>query len=216
MNRTGIPFFTTQMGKGAVSEDSHLYMGTAAPSEGDYVHDAVDKAYLIITIGHDTTEKPPFLMGPKGREVIHIGDQSPPVEQVYFPQSEVIGDIGHSLKALADRLEGKLPNARALLPLREKILSRMSNDADEERWPVTPQRLAHDVRKVMTENGIVALDNGLYKLSFARNYPTYLPNTLLLDNELATMGAGLPSAIVVAMSIPGGASWRSAATTAST
>ncbi|MBY3137079.1 thiamine pyrophosphate-dependent enzyme, partial [Rhizobium laguerreae] len=190
-------------GKGAVSEDSHLYMGTAALSEGDYVHDAVDKADLIITIGHDTTEKPPFLMGPKGREVIHIGDQSPPVEQVYCPQSEVIGDIGHSLKALADRLEGKLPNAGALLPLREKILSRMSNDADEERWPVTPQRLVHDVREVMTENGIVALDNGLYKLSFARNYPTYLPNTLLLDNELATMGAGLPSAIVVAMLNPG-------------
>ncbi|WP_261337095.1 acetolactate synthase large subunit [Rhizobium leguminosarum] len=203
VNRTGIPFFTTQMGKGAVSEDSHLYMGTAALSAGDCVHIAVDKADLITTIGHDTTEKPPFIMRPEGPNVIHLDVTPAPVEQVYFTQLEVIGDIGPALEALADRLEGKLPNARALLPLREKILSRMSNDADEERWPVTPQRLVHDVRKVMTENGIVALDNGLYKLSFARNYPTYLPNTLLLDNELATMGAGLPSAIVVAMLNPG-------------
>ncbi|MBY5639897.1 acetolactate synthase large subunit [Rhizobium leguminosarum] len=202
VNRTGIPFFTTQMGKGAVSEDSHLYMGTAALSEGDYVHDAVDKADLIITIGHDTTEKPPFLMGPKGREVIHIGDQSPPVEQVYFPQSEVIGDIGHSLKALADRLEGKLPNARALLPLREEILSRTSDGADDASWPITPDRLVHEVRKSMGEKDIVALDNGQYKLAFARSYRTNHPNTLLLDNELATMGAGLPSAMMAAMLNP--------------
>jgi len=41
----------------------------------------------------------------------------------------------------------------------------------------------------------VTLDNGVYKIWFARNYPAALPNTLLLDNALATMGAGLPSAM---------------------
>jgi len=39
------------------------------------------------------------------------------------------------------------------------------------------------------------LDNGMYKIWFARNYPGYHPNSVLLDNALATMGAGLPSAI---------------------
>ena len=29
----------------------------------------------------------------------------------------------------------------------------------------------------------------------ARQYPAYYPNTLLLDNALATMGAGVPSAM---------------------
>src|SRR3954466_597407 len=61
--RTRIPFFTTQMGKGTVPGGSNLYMGTAALSERDYVHRAVDRADLIIAIGHDTVEKPPFLMG---------------------------------------------------------------------------------------------------------------------------------------------------------
>ncbi len=32
----------------------------------------------------------------------------------------------------------------------------------------------------------------MYKIWFARNYRTYVANTLLLDNALATMGAGLP------------------------
>ena len=61
--KTGIPFFNTQMGKGAVTGGSNLYLGTAALSERDYIHDAIDRADLIIAIGHDTVEKPPFLMG---------------------------------------------------------------------------------------------------------------------------------------------------------
>ena len=87
-------------------------------------------------------------------------------------------------------------------PLREEILARIADRADEARFPPTPQRIVHDVRKVMPEDGIVALDNGMYKIWFARNYRTWLPNTLLLDNALATMGAGLPSAMMAAMLYP--------------
>ena len=53
-----------------------------------------------------------------------------------------------------------------------------------------PQRLVADIRKVVPANGIIALDNGVYKIWFARNYKAYHPNTVLLDNALATMGAG--------------------------
>jgi acetolactate synthase-1/2/3 large subunit len=195
--RTRIPYFTTQMGKGTVPGGTDLYMGTAALSERDYVHEAVERADLIVTIGHDTVEKPPFIMGDSGPKVIHVGYQPANVEQVYFPQAEVIGDLGASLRLLADRVEGKIPNAAALLPLREGILNRVAARATEDRF--TPQRLVHDVREVMPADGIVALDNGMYKIWFARNYRTRVANTLLLDNALATMGAGLPSAIMAAM-----------------
>ena len=67
---------------------------------------------------------------------------------------------------------------------------------------MTPQRIVHDVRKVMPEDGIVCLDNGMYKIWFARNYRTHVANTLLLDNALATMGAGLPSAMMAALLHP--------------
>ncbi|MGG5822377.1 acetolactate synthase large subunit [Falsiroseomonas sp. HW251] len=202
VRRTGIPFFTTQMGKGTVAGGSSLYVGTAALSERDYVHDAIDAADLIIAIGHDTIEKPPFLMGPGGPTVIHVGYQPANVEQVYFPHAEVVGDLGPSLELLADRVEGKLPHAGALLSLREEILNRISDRATEDRWPPTPQRLVHDVRQVMPPDGILALDNGMYKIWFARNYRTYVANTVLLDNALATMGAGLPSGMMASMLHP--------------
>jgi acetolactate synthase I/II/III large subunit len=202
VRRLQVPFFNTQMGKGAVAGGSGLYMGTAALSERDHVHQAIDRADLIISIGHDTVEKPPFLMGPGGPKVLHVGYLPATVEEVYFPHAELIGDIGSSLTLLADRLEGKLPRAGALLPLRQQILGRIAERADESRYPLTPQRIVHDVRQVMPEDGIVCLDNGMYKIWFARNYRTRVANTLLLDNALATMGAGLPSAIMAAMLYP--------------
>ncbi|MHC1479083.1 acetolactate synthase large subunit [Frateuria aurantia] len=200
VRRSGIPFFTTQMGKGAVSGSSDLYMGTAALSERDYVHEAIDRADVIVSIGHDVCEKPPFMMRPGGPTVIHVGDQPAGVEQVYFPQAEIIGDIGASLALLADRIEGQLPRAQALLPLREGILAHLTECAGEERF--IPQRIVGDIRKVMPADGILSLDNGMYKIWFARQYRTHVANTLLLDNALATMGAGLPAAMMAAMLYP--------------
>ena len=202
VRRAGIPFFNTQMGKGAVNAGSNLYIGTAALSERDWVHEAVDQADLIISIGHDTVEKPPFLMGHGGPQVIHVGATPATVEQVYFPQAEIVGDVGASLTALADRIAGQLPHAAALLGLRDKILAHLAERATEDRFPMTPQRIVHDVREVIPPEGIVALDNGMYKIWFARNYRTSVANTLLLDNALATMGAGLPSAIAAALIHP--------------
>ena len=206
--RTQIPFFTTQMGKGVVAgtpagQSVDLWMGTAALSERDYVHEAIDRADVILAIGHDTVEKPPFLMGPGGPTVIHVGYTAANVEEVYFPHASIVGDIGPSLSMLADRLEGRLPNGSALLPLRDDILRQVMEGSAEDRFPMVPQRIVADVRKVMPPDGIVALDNGMYKIWFARNYRTPVSNTLLLDNALATMGAGLPSAMMAAICYPG-------------
>lgn len=205
--RTKIPFFSTQMGKGVVAGEPtgqpvDLWMGTAALSERDYVHEAIDSADVILAVGHDTVEKPPFFMGPGGPAVIHVGYTPAVVEEVYFPQASVVGDVGPSLLALADRLAGQIPNASALLAMRDGILSRTMAGSTDERFPPVPPRIVADVRAVMPPDGIVSLDNGMYKIWFARNYRAPVSNTLLLDNALATMGAGLPSAMMAALLHP--------------
>jgi acetolactate synthase-1/2/3 large subunit len=204
VRRMRVPFFNTQMGKGAVHGGSNLYLGTAALSERDYIHDAIERADLIIAIGHDTVEKPPFIMGSKlgGLKVVHIGYRSAKVEEVYHPDAEVIGDIGATCAALAERLGGRLEPKPEMLELRQRILAKLNEGAQETRFPPVPQRLVHDVREVMPEDGIVCLDNGMYKIWFARSYRTRVANSLLLDNALATMGAGLPSAIAAKLLHP--------------
>jgi acetolactate synthase I/II/III large subunit len=202
-----IPFFNTQMGKGSVSGNSQLFIGTAALSEHDYLHDVIECSDLIVTIGHDTVEKPPFIMHAEGPRVVHIDFHQADIDEIYFPDIEVIGDIGDSLWRLARRLDGRLkhdvPGAiSSVMQLREQVQAHIAERADDPRFPIIPQRLVADVRKVMPEDGMLALDNGMYKIWFARNYRTAVANTLLLDNALATMGAGLPTAMTAALLYP--------------
>ncbi len=204
VGKTGIPFFNTQMGKGVIGGFHELYIGTAALSDGDYLHCAIDRADLVINAGHDVVEKPPFFMEHGGQKVIHINFSPAAVDEVYFPQLELIGDIASSFDRLTDKLEPEPGHDFSyFMRVREEVMKHIGEGSDDPRFPLSPQRIVADVRAVMPPDGVIALDNGTYKIWFARNYITKQSNTVLLDNALATMGAGLPSAMMVAMLYPG-------------
>ncbi|MEL0034191.1 MAG: acetolactate synthase large subunit [Paracoccaceae bacterium] len=203
IKKTKIPFCNTQMGKGSVDESSDYFLGTAALSDKDYLHDYIRAADLIINIGHDVVEKPPFFMEHGGASVIHINYKSAQVDQVYFPQVEVIGDIALSMDALADCFA--LDTSFALdkfYQVRDLVRNMTTASLEETPFPPKPQHLVAQIRQSMGYHDIITLDNGVYKIWFARNYPAFQPNTILLDNALATMGAGLPSAMTAAMLYP--------------
>ena len=203
VRKTRIPFFNTQMGKGVIEGCADKYLGTAALSEGDYLHCAIERADLVINVGHDVVEKPPFLMEPGGKTVIHLNFNSAEVDEVYFPQLELIGDIGATVARLTEKLEPVPTHDFAYFErVRTEVHSHMEAGSNDQRFPLVPQRIVADVRRAMPEDGIIALDNGMYKIWFARNYRTHVANTVLLDNALATMGAGLPSAMAAAMLYP--------------
>lgn len=202
-NKFGIPFVSTQMGKGVIDETSPLFLGNAALSSGDFVHRAIDAADVIINVGHDVVEKPPFFMHENGVKVVHLNFFSAKVDPVYFPQVEVIGDIANSIWQLSENLTKQSHwNFDRFVEVKRAMDDHLLEGADDPRFPVYPQRLVNDVRKAVEGNGIIALDNGVYKIWFARNYRATAPNTVLLDNALATMGAGLPSAIAAKLVHP--------------
>ena len=118
------------------------------------------------------------------------------VDTVYFPQIELIGDIANSVWRLKEAVEARPQwDFSYFTKVRKHLDTHLLEGRDDARWPIYPQRLVADVRKVMPSDGILCLDNGMYKIWFARYYRCREPNTMLLDNALATMGAGLPSAI---------------------
>ncbi len=203
IEKTGIPFISTQMGKGVVDERNPLFLGNAALSANDFIHRAIDAADLIINVGHDVVEKPPFFMEQDGVQVIHINFSSAEVDPVYFPQLEIVGDIANSIWQIKERI---LPQGAwdfaYFLKVKEHCEAHIAEHVDDPRFPVHPARLVADVRQVMPSHGIIALDNGMYKIWFARNYKAHEPNTALLDNALATMGAGLPSAMAAKIVFP--------------
>ncbi|AKS41718.1 acetolactate synthase large subunit [Wenzhouxiangella marina] len=203
VERTGIPFVNTQMGKGVIDERSPHFIGTAALSADDFVHDAIEQADLIINVGHDVIEKPPFFMRSGGSQVIHVNFQAAEVDEVYFPQLNVVGDIDSTMERLASGIQDRSRwDFECFDRIREHLETRLARYFSDTRFPMLPQRLVHQLRERLDENAIVALDNGVYKIWFARNYKAYRRNTLLLDNALASMGAGLPSAMMAKMLNP--------------
>ena len=203
IEKTGIPFFSTQMGKGVVDERHPLFLGNATLSTGDYLHRAIEVADLVINVGHDIVEKPPFLMDEGGFKVIHINYVTAPIDSVYYPQQGVIGDITKTIEQLTQRINKQDHwDFSRMMEVKNHLDQQLLEGVDDDRFPVYPQRLVADIRKVMPDDGIIALDNGVYKIWFARNYAAHGPNTVLLDNALATMGAGLPSAMAAKMVHP--------------
>lgn len=199
----GFPVISTQMGKGVVDERSDEYIGCAALSDKDFVHRALQQADLVLNIGHDVVEKPPFFMSENGAKVIHINFSSAEVDQVYFPQVELIGDIANTIWQLTEKLN-KNPawDFSFFYTCRHALQQNIEMLAATDTFPCSPGQLVREVRAAVPDDGIIALDNGMYKIWFARNYPAYNPNTVLLDNALATMGAGLPSAMAAKLLNP--------------
>jgi len=203
IEKTGIPFFNTQMGKGVIDERHNAYLGTAALSDNDFLHCAIDRADVIINVGHDVIEKPPFFMKDDGPKVIHVNFSPAQIDAVYFPQLDVVGDIATSVDRLTTALTPQSHwDFSYFYRVKDEVKTRLSKYSDDERFPLLPQSAVSIIREELNEDGILTLDNGVYKVWFARNYPCYQNNSLLLDNALATMGAGLPSAMLAKLINP--------------
>ena len=204
VQKTGIPFITTQMGKGVVDEDHYLFMGNASLSEKDFVHRAVSNADVIINVGHEDWERPPFIMKAAGKQkVIHVDFLTADIDQIYFPHLQVVGDIAKSMEMMAERLMPQ-PNwdLTAFMHIKEVEENCAVEGVDVNRFPLIPQRLVADLHRIMPESGCIAIDTGICKIWFARNYKAHRPNSILIDNALATMGAAMPSAMAVKILFP--------------
>lgn len=203
LEEAGIWAVSTQMGKGVISERFHHSLFSLGIHRKDYVNCAIDDADLVISLGYNIVEYPPFVWNEsRDKRILHIDFVEAEPDIYYRPALEVVGDISHALWAIRKGLgDVQFDNAHHAR-LREILDEKLHAPGFQEGYPLKPQRIVQDVREAMGNDGIVSLDNGIYKIWFARMYKTYLDNTLLLDNALATMGAGLGAAMGAKMVMP--------------
>lgn len=193
-----LPFFTTQMGKGAIDERHKLFLGTIVLSKNDLLESALEKTDLIITIGYDLVEKPVFVLEDKKIPILHINNYISSLNEFYFPKLELVADISSTLNSITNNL--KVCKLCKELDFYQALKSNFYKEQDLKRtFPVKPLDLVKVLREKSSEDTILSLDNGMYKLWFARYFRAYAPKTFFLDNALATMGAGLPAAILLAL-----------------
>ena len=204
IEKTGIPFVTTQLGKGVIDETQSQVPRLRGAVGGRFRASRDRAADLIINVGHDVIEKPPFFMQQGGAEVIHINFRSAEVDPVYFPQIEVIGDIANAIWQIKEDI---LPQDR--LGLRQdaegpRRRSGAHRGPDQGRalpdLPALPGPA--DPRRRCPPTASSASTTASTRSGSRATIAARQPNTVLLDNALATMGAGLPSAMASAMVYP--------------
>jgi acetolactate synthase-1/2/3 large subunit len=200
LDKTGIPFVVTMMGKGVAREDGEQYIGTTV-MPGDYPSCAIDTCDVLLNIGHDVMEKPPFIMKTNdGRTVIHLNGFAARADNVYFPQHQVVGSMAHSLTYLREQITPSPSwDFADMKRAGEAMLKSIDNNSDNTETPIKPQHVTKIVRESLNDDDIVTVDNGIHMMWFTRNYPAYQRNTLLVDHALGSMGVGLPTAIAAKM-----------------
>lgn len=201
---TGLPFVSTMLGKGVIDERSPGYLGTATRPGMDYVGGVLDSADVLIVVGHDVMESPPFVMQPgQDRKVIHINYVGAIADTIYFPQHQVTGDIAQNIDRLTSELDdGTKVDVAPFEEMTAKFSESVSRHASDTGFPLKPQYIAAQIREHLAAEDIVALDNGIHKMWLTRNYPTYEPLTNLGDGTLGSMGMALPYAMVASLLNP--------------
>ncbi|MDB5738217.1 MAG: acetolactate synthase, partial [Sphingomonas bacterium] len=153
VERTGIPFVTTQLGKGVIDERHPKFVGCAALSAGDFVHRAIEASDLIVNIGHDVIEKPPFFMRNGGTNVIHVSTRSAEVDPVYFPQVELIGDIANAIWQMKETITIQPGwDFAAMLAAHKAEMEHTASLDGDARFPIFPPYLVRKVREAMPDD----------------------------------------------------------------
>ena len=81
-------------------------------------------------------------------------------------------------------------------------LDHLNQNNEDDSFPMKPQRVLADVRKVMNDDDIVLSDVGAHKMWVAREYNCTSPNTCLISNGFCTMGFALPGSMGAKMVFP--------------
>src|SRR5215470_4561487 len=198
----GIPVVHTFMAKGSMPSDDDLCLLSAGLQARDYISCGFDKADLIIAVGYDPVEYAPKFWNPdRKKPIIHIDFTPAEVDSFYQPAVEVVADVREALELLGGLAKGQ-KDPEPFRRLRQFILAELAEGADDDRFPLTPQRILKELRARMGREDILISDVGTHKLWIARTFPAYEPNTVLISNGYAAMGFALPAAIAAKLVHP--------------
>jgi acetolactate synthase-1/2/3 large subunit len=198
-----IPVANTFMGKGTIPYTHPLSLWTVGLQQRDHITCAFERSDLVIAIGYDLIEYAPKKWNPTGDlPIIHIGTTPAEIDSSYIPKVEVVGDITDSLLDLLKRCDRQGKKTPFGASLRAEIKAEYEHYADDQGFPVKPQKIIYDLRQVMGPDDVVISDVGAHKMWMARHYHCDSPNTCLISNGFAAMGIAIPGAIAAKLVYP--------------
>ena len=215
VQRTKICSINTFMGKGVIPDDYETHLQTIGIKDADHALQAVLEADVVISVGYDLVEYTPRMWNSElNKKIIHVDFTPSEVYTFYRPDVEIASDIGDAIDAISEELE-KVQSENSSVDVyprkeipdvfrkvRSEVLERIDTFKNETSYPIKPEKLVIDVRKVLNHDDILLSDVGSHKLWISKIYQTFEPNTCLVPNGFASMGFALPGAIAAKLVHP--------------
>jgi acetolactate synthase-1/2/3 large subunit len=213
------PVATSIMGKGSISEDHPLSIGTSStvynpdPIFLSRAPGLVSDADLLILIGHRTDQysTADWLIPRRGQQLVHIDIDPKEIGRNYPVAAGVVGDAKLALHALVEALQrrmperdwSKLPRTYEIQKATRAWSNALAPETTSNEIPITAPRLINEISEFADKNAIFVVDAGLSSFWGATFFKTHSTGRVFLaPRGLAGIGNGLPLAIGAKLAEP--------------
>lgn len=198
LEKANIPFFTTFMAKGVITEGHPLCLGAISRHFESVYSKIFSDTDTILTIGFDPIEgvKPSIWEKGRDKKVVHIDEASLPIRSLFKPDVEVTVPLKEFFSGL-NRQEFPAQKVTVdLQQLREDIKKLFIAGSQKTAYIIG---IMEKLRYYLPENAIVVSDVGNHKqfvgVSFEGDKPVIFPNGLSSIGFALSASMGMKKAL---------------------
>ncbi len=191
------PVDMTLMGMGTVPASYELNMGPLGMHGRKAALYAMNEADLVISIGSrfsDRTWSPKSRMQDPDGTIIHIDVDPTEFNKHKGSGVNILGDSKKVVRMFLDSLKGYVPN-KEWTDKAMDFKRRCRCDTDLNATPILPQKIMHELNRIIKDDTIVTTDVGQNQMWAMHFLNIEHPRQMLSSGTFGTMGYGLPAAI---------------------
>lgn len=210
-----IPVSRTLMGQGALSDRHPLMMGMTGFWGTYFINGKTSQADVILGLGTRFAEADSsswydgITFDIRKTKFMQIDIDPVEIGRNYPVAIGAVADLKSALKTMLKVAKEICPEGIKRPELIEVIANykKEFNEAnkaisEDNRFPMTPQRILKDVREVLPEDAIICTDVGWNKNGVGQQFDIIYPGTIMHPSGLATMGFGSAALLGVKLAKP--------------
>ena len=198
-----IPVSRTLMGQGCLSDLHPLMLGQTGFWGLESTHAFTVHADVILGLGTRFAEADSsswyqgVTFDPDKTTFLQIDIDPTEIGRNYAVEIGAIANLKIALTQILDEVKKICPEGKKRPGLREQIAkakadfkASVKDISEDSRFPMTPQRILHDVKAAIPEDAVIFTDVGWNKNGVAQQFDITVPGSIHHSSGLATMGFG--------------------------
>ena len=209
VENTGIPAFTSSMGKGCIPDTHPLCCGPSLPIRPGPAMAAITQSDCVVLCG--TRVSLFYAHGrlfAKDAKIIHINIDPDESDRNRPADLALVGDCGRVLTQLNGELEGKVSPDKikgwreSLDQARDQSLAGFAEQRDSDQVPVHPARLAKEIDEFLDPEDLLVVDGGDTSVWMNMVRTNHRAAGTLESGLFGCLGVGMPFALAAKLANP--------------